>query len=104
MTGADVIDGENLREVALMAKSGAIAAFGGMVGYLVDVAHHERPFSWVTYGVFVLTAFFVGQVLDSWLPVDLPGRGGLLMVAGTSAYPILQVLRARTLALVERIR
>ena len=99
-----MIDGDDINRAALLVKSGALAAFGGIVGYLVDVAHRERPFSWVTYGVFVLTAFFVGQVLDSWLPVDLPGRGGLLMVAGTSAYPILQVLRARTLALVERIR
>lgn len=99
-----MIDAEDMRQVALMLKSGAIAAFGGAVGYLVDVAHREKQFSWLTYGVFVLTAFFVGQVLDSWLPSDLPGRGGILMVSGTSAYPILQVLRARTLALVEKVR
>ena len=97
-------DMESFREAAGMIKSGALAAFGGAIGYLVDVAHREKKFSWLTYGVFVATAFFVGQVLDSWLPLDMPGKGGLLMVAGTSAYPILQVLRARTLALVEKIR
>lgn len=99
-----MVDGDEMRQVAMMFKSGALAAFGGMIGYLVDVAHREKQFSWLTYGVFVLTAFFVGQVLDSWLPNDMPGRGGLLMVAGTSAYPILQVLRSRTLQLVEKIR
>lgn len=99
-----VIDGDDINRAALMVKSGALAAFGGIVGYLVDVTHGQKTFSWLGYGVFVLTAFFVGQILDSWLPSDLPGRGGLLMVAGTTAYPVLQVLRARTLALVERIR
>lgn len=99
-----MIDGEQLRETAMLIKSGALAAFGGMVGYLVDVTHGQKTFSWLGYGVFVLTAFFVGQILDSWLPSDMPGRGGVLMVAGTTAYPVLQVLRARTLALVEKVR
>lgn len=99
-----MIDGEDMRQAAMLIKSGALAAFGGMVGYLVDVTHGQKTFSWLGYGVFVLTAFFVGQILDSWLPSDLPGRGGLLMVAGTSAYPILQVLRTRALAIVERAK
>lgn len=99
-----MIDGEDMRQAAMLIKSGALAAFGGMVGYLVDVTHGQKTFSWLGYGVFVLTAFFVGQILDSWLPSDMPGRGGLLMVAGTSAYPILQVLRTRALAIVERAK
>lgn len=99
-----MIDGEDLRQTAMLIKSGCLAAFGGMVGYLVDTVHGSKQFSWIGYGVFVLTAFFVGQILDSWLPGDLPGRGGLLMVAGTSAYPILQVLRTRALAIVERAK
>ena len=99
-----MIDGEELRQTAMLIKSGCLAAFGGMVGYLVDVTHGQKTFSWLGYGVFILTAFFVGQILDSWLPSDLPGRGGLLMVAGTTAYPVLQALRARALALVEKVR
>ena len=99
-----MIDGEELRQTAMLIKSGCLAAFGGMVGYLVDVTHGQKTFSWIGYGVFVLTAFFVGQILDSWLPSDMPGRGGLLMVAGTTAYPVLQVLRTRALALVEKVR
>ena len=99
-----MIDGEDLRQAGMLVKSGALAAFGGMVGYLVDVTHGQKTFSWLGYGVFVVTAFFVGQVLDSWLPGDMPGRGGLLMVAGTTAYPVLQVLRTRALALVDKAR
>lgn len=99
-----MIDGEDMRQAAMLIKSGALAAFGGMVGYLVDVTHGGKTFSWFGYGVFVLTAFFVGQILDSWLPTDMPGRGGLLMVAGTTAYPVLQVLRTRALAIIDKIR
>lgn len=99
-----MIDGEYMRQAAMLIKSGALAAFGGMVGYLVDVTHGQKTFSWLGYGVFVLTAFFVGQILDSWLPSDMPGRGGVLMVAGTTAYPVLQVLRTRALAIVERAK
>ena len=99
-----MIDGEALRQTAMLIKSGCLAAFGGMVGYLVDVTHGQKTFSWLGYGVFVLTAFFVGQILDSWLPSDMPGRGGVLMVAGTTAYPVLQVLRTRALALVDKAR
>lgn len=99
-----MIDGEDMRQAAMLIKSGALAAFGGMVGYLVDVTHGQKTFSWLGYGVFIFTAFFVGQILDSWLPSEMPGRGGVLMVAGTTAYPVLQALRARTLALVEKVR
>lgn len=104
MGTARVIDGEDVRQAALMIKSGALAAFGGAVGYLVDVVNTDKRFSWLAYAVFVGTAFFVGQVLDSWLPANLPGRGGILMVSGTSAYPILQVMRSRALAIVEKAR
>lgn len=99
-----MIDMDGLREFVAMVKSGALAAFGGIVGYLVDVANKDNAFSWISYAIFVLTAFFVGQVLDSWMPGDLPGRGGVLMVAGTTAYPVLQALRARTLAIVEKLK
>lgn len=97
-----MIDMDGLREAVGMVKSGALAAFGGIVGYLVDVANKDKTFSWIAYLIFVLTAFFVGQVLDSWLPGELPGRGGVLMVAGTTAYPVLQALRTQVIKIVEK--
>lgn len=98
------IDADQAKEVALLMKSGLLAAFGGVVGYMADVVHRGTPFSWPAYAVFVLTAFFVGQVLDSWLPLEMPGRGGLLMVAGTAAYPILVTMQARVVALIEKLK
>lgn len=95
---------DETREFLLTLKSGMLAAFGGVVGYVVDVTHRGKEFTWVGYAVFVLVAFFVGQVLESWLPPDLPGKGGVLMVAGTAAYPILQVLQARVIKLLDTLR
>ncbi len=95
---------DEAREFLLVAKSGLLAAFGGVVGYLVDVTHHGKAFSWIGYAIFVMTAFFVGQVLDSWLPDELPGRGGVLMVAGTAAYPVLLTLQAKVNDLINRMR
>lgn len=98
-----MIDADNIREAAMVIKSGLLAAAGGVVGYLVDV-QRGKQFSWMQYGVFILVAFFVGQVLDSFLPVTMPGKGGVLMVAGTSAYPILVVLQTKVSNLIEKMQ
>jgi hypothetical protein len=99
-----MIDADTVKEVAGMAKSGFLAAFGGMVGYAADVVHRGAPFSWLAWAVFVATAFFVGQVLDSWLPLNLPGRGGVLMVSGTAAYPVLTAMQQRVIRMVDAIK
>jgi hypothetical protein len=97
------VDVDSVRELLAAVKSGVLAAFGGLVGYLVDVSHDpDKTFSWIAYGIFVLCAFFVGQVLADWLPSDLPGRGGVIMVAGTSAYPVLQALRSQAITITQK--
>jgi hypothetical protein len=94
-----------LQELMIWIKAGVLSAFGGIVGYLVDVANDDtKRFSWVTYTVFILCAFFVGQILNDWLPADMPGRGGVLMVSGTAAYPILQVMRGRVARIIEGMK
>ncbi len=98
-----MIDADSIKEVAMLIKSGLLAAAGGVVGYLVDV-QRGKQFSWIQYGIFVMVAFFVGQVLDSFLPSEMPGKGGVLMVAGTSAYPILVVLQTKVSNLVEKMQ
>ena len=98
-----MIDAESIKEAAMVIKSGLLAAAGGVVGYLVDV-HRGKQFSWIQYGIFVMVAFFVGQVLDSFLPSEMPGKGGVLMVAGTSAYPILVVLQTKVNNLIEKMQ
>ena len=97
------IDADTIREIALTIKSGLLAAGGGVVGYLVDV-QRGKQFTWFGYAGFIAVAFFVGQVLDSFLPGDLPGRGGILMVAGTTAYPILAKLQEKVITMLDKIK
>lgn len=99
-----MIDPEDAREIAGLLKAGLLSAFGGLVGYAAGVVHKNEPFSWRAYTVFVVTAFFVGQVLGNWLPNELPGRDGVLMVAGTAAYPMLVTMQTRVIALVEKLK
>ena len=96
------MDVNDVQQIAAQVKSGLLAAFGGVIGYLADVVHRDKPFSWLGYLVFVATAFFIGEVLDSWLPASLPGKGGVLMVAGTAAYPILTLMQAKVTDLIEK--
>lgn len=95
---------EEVKFIAAHVKAGLLSAIGGIVGYAVDVMHRGQTFSITGYLVFVFTAFFVGQVLWSWLPTDMPGKGGILMIAGTAAYPALTAMQARIIALIEKLR
>lgn len=99
-----VDQGELIIWSASILKAALLTGFGGVVGFLVDVLQKDKPFSWKSYFVYVLTAVFVGVVLDNWLPAGVPGRIGILMIAGTSAYPILTVMQARVSKLIEELK
>ncbi len=96
------MDADSIREFALWIKAGALTAFGGLVGYLIEV-QGGRPFSWFAYMTFILAAFMVGQVLDGTFPESMPGRGGLLMVAGTIAHPLLSIFQEYLVTLAYKI-
>ncbi len=74
---------------------GIISAFGGIACYLYEHVKGEREFSFITMLIMIFLAFFVGSVLGEMLPHDMKGRDGILMVAGFSSWPILDVMRAR---------
>lgn len=90
-------------QATAVIKSGLLAAFGGLVGHLVDNIKRGDSFSFVGFVTSVLVAFFVGQVLGDWLPHEMYGRDGVLMVAGTSAYPVLASLQDVVMKLVEKL-
>ena len=69
----------------------------------MDNIKRGTKFSWVAFSVAVLVAFFVGQVLGDWLPHEMYGRDGVLMVAGTSGYPMLSALQDIVMRLVKKV-
>lgn len=95
--------GDEFGQAAALVKSGLLAAFGGLVGHLVDNINRGKKFSWFAFLVAVLVAFFVGQVLGDWLPSDMKGRDGVLMVAGTSGYPLLSAMQDMVMKFVRKI-
>ena len=97
-----MIDPDQVKEFALWIKSGAAGAFGGLIGYLLEV-QKGRVFGWGAYVLFILAAFIVGSVLGDMLPEELPGKGGLLMVAGTIAHPLLSKFQEFVMALVDKV-
>lgn len=69
---------------------GLYAAFGGMVHFLYQASRNPGvPFSWLMFFINIVVAFYVGQVLWDFVPSGSEGRGGLIMLAGFLAYPIL---------------
>lgn len=97
------MDWRDIAEVIVWAGAGAKAAFGGMVGYLIDIRRKQDDFSWLSYLIFVMAAFLVGYVLGDWLPESTPGRNGILSVAGTAAYPIIDRMQSQVIRLVGKL-
>lgn len=94
-------DWRDIAEVLVWSAAGIKAAFGGLVGYLIDIRRKQEPFSWIAYCVFFMAAFLVGLVLGDWLPATTPGRDGIIMVAGTAAYPILDAMQERVIKIIN---
>lgn len=88
-----MIDTETLKGMGQTVQAGLLAAVSAVIGYLVDVVHHERRFSWARWGVLAVLAFWVGQVLNDFLPEDMEGRGGVIALVGMSALPTYQLLK-----------
>ena len=99
-----LIDPELVATLARYTISGLIAAFGGVVGVAVNVMQKKMDFKWSTAFVFIITAFLVGQVIEDWMPPDLPGKGGILLIAGTAALPVLSLLQSKVNALLEKLK
>lgn len=98
-----MIGGDDIAAGIVFIKSGLLAAFGGLVGHIVEVVQGKRLFSWPGFAAAAVVAFFVGQVLGDWIPVGTPGRDGVLMVAGTSAYPVLVLLQDAVTGFIKKM-
>lgn len=92
---------EHLEQVATFLLGGIYAAFGGMVHFLYQTSKRPgSPFSWLMFIINILVAFYVGQVAWDFLPNGTPSKGGLIMLAGFLAYPILDFFEKRGLRMI----
>lgn len=87
MTIANFID-----RVSDLLAAGILASFGGAAQAVYQIYKGEKAFSVFSFSVCVILSFFVGQVVGSLIPESLSKyHDGLLLMAGFSVFPILEV-------------
>lgn len=87
----------------LWANPGFLGAMGGIANYYYLNITRNRRFVWGALLANVVLAFFLGRALSGFIPGVGETRDGLVMLVGFFAFPILHMLEAQVVALVERI-
>lgn len=85
-----------------LAAAGVLASFGGAAQALYQLYKGNQPFSLISFLICVLLSFFVGQVVGSLIPASLSQyHDGLLLMAGFSVFPLLDIFNAYMARLVK---
>ena len=88
--------------VSDLAAAGVLASFGGAAQALYQLYKGNQPFSLISFLICVLLSFFVGQVVGSLIPASLSQyHDGLLLMAGFSVFPLLDIFNAYMATLVK---
>lgn len=77
-----------------LTKTGILAVFGGIAAYCYKIIRKDNPikFSWLTFFIMCILAYFMGALIGSFLPENYANRDGVLMVAGYCSYPLCALL------------
>lgn len=90
--------------ISELAAAGVLASFGGAAQALYQLYKGDKPFSVVSFGICVILAFFVGQVVGSMIPPSLEKyHDGLLLMSGFCVFPILDIFNAYMSKLVKSL-
>jgi hypothetical protein len=85
-----------------LAAAGILASFGGAAQALYQLQKGDKPFSLISFLICIFLSFFVGQVVGSLIPESLSKyHDGLLLMAGFSVFPLLDVFNAYMVKLVK---
>lgn len=82
--------------------AGLLGGLGGISSYLYTLMKQNRPFKISGFLLNTFLAFFIGNVIGSFIPLNYEYRDGILMVAGFSAFPILELISLFTTQYAER--
>ena len=72
--------------------AGMLGGIGGVSSYLYNLMKHQQPFRIYGFLINTILAFFIGNVIGSFIPLDSSYRDGILMIAGYSCWPILSLI------------
>lgn len=95
---------EVIRKAIDFLQFGSLAAFGAMAKYMNDVNTGKKEFKTVSTFVIIFIAFFLGNVIVSFLGTEHEYLGGILMVAGWSLDKVLALLEVVTDEWLRRIK
>lgn len=84
-----------VKTISEFIVSGLLASFGAMAKYFSDNMTKKQAFSFAIFFTNVFLAFFVGNVVESFLPASIESKGGILMMAGFCTYPILNLIEVK---------
>lgn len=95
---------EVLKDVAGFIQFGSFAAFGAMANYMNAIQKGDKKFSVLSTITIVFVAFFVGNVIVSFLGTEHKYLGGILMLAGWSLEKILGLLEIVTDKWIKKLK
>ncbi|BAU39964.1 hypothetical protein [Ralstonia phage RSP15] len=72
--------------------AGLLSTFGGISAYLYTTFRKGESFKFTGFVINVVLAFFLGNVVGSFLPQTFEYRDGILMIAGFSTWPLLGIM------------
>lgn len=81
-----------------LLAAGILSAFGGVAAYIYGNTKSGSQFKVGGFIANALVAFFVGNVCGSFIPHDMTGRDGILLMAGFCSFPILALLEIYVIA------
>jgi len=76
--------------------AGMLGGMGGISAYLYNLMKHNQPFKITGFLLNTFLAFFIGNVIGSFIPLDYAYRDGILMIAGYSCWPMLSLAEIYT--------
>lgn len=75
--------------------AGVMSAFGGVAAYVYGNVKGDKPFKFSGFLISIFLAFFIGNLIGSFIPKQFEYRDGILLIAGYSAFPILALLESK---------
>ena len=87
-------------EVISIFKDILIGGFGGVVAYMYDYNKAKRNLTdmkWSNSALFINSCLgaFVAYTVGAFIPMDVPGRDGIIGFAGVTSYAILGIIESR---------
>lgn len=82
-------------KIAEFIYTGLIAGFGGFSNYLYKYSKDGKDFKAVSFFINISLAFFIGNVVGSFLPETFQYRDGMLLISGFVCYPLLDTIEKK---------